>query len=64
MAVKAVVELIVAGTSLIATVGAAASQMAVADTAETGPVLRPSVAASATTVTVTLDPLIGVTASV
>ena len=64
VAVNATVELILAGTPLISTVGAAASQVAVAVTAEAGPVLSPSVAASAATLTTTLDPLVGVTASV
>ena len=63
VAVKFVVELILSGTSLIATVGAAASQVAVAETADFGPVLRPSVTASAATVMVTFDPLVGVTFS-
>ncbi len=61
---SAVVELIFAGTPPIVTVGAAASQTAVAVTADAGPVLRPSVAELAATSTVTFDPLVGVTASV
>ena len=63
-AVKAVVELILGGTSLISRVGAATSQVAIFETALAGPVLRPSVAASAATVTTTLAEPVGVTASV
>ena len=63
-AVKAVVELIRAGTSLMVTVGRSASQVAVAVAALGGPVLTPSVAASAATVTTTFAEPVGVTASV
>ena len=63
VAVNTAVELILGGTPVISTVGASASQVAVADTAVAGPLLRPSVAELAATVTVTLDPLAGVTAS-
>ena len=64
VAVNAVVELILTGTPVIPTAGAAASHVAVADTADAGPVLTPSVAELAATVTTTFDPLVGVTASV
>ena len=64
-AVNGALELILAGTSLMLTVGAAASQVAIAETALDGPVLPPPrVAELAATSTVTLDPLVGVTASV
>ena len=63
-AVNGALELILAGTSLMLTVGAAASQVAKAETSLAGPVLRPSVAASAATVTTTSAPPVGVTASV
>ena len=58
------IELICDGTPPIVTVGAVASQVAVAETADAGPVLRPSVAEFASTSTVTLDPLVGFTTSV
>ena len=61
VAVKAVMELILAGTPVIATVGAVASQIAVALTAVAGPVLKPSVAAFAATSTTTFTPPVGVT---
>ena len=63
-ALKAVVELIFAGTPWIVTVKTVASQVAVADTAKAGPVLRPSVTELAATSTVTSAPPVGVTASV
>ncbi len=62
VAVSTVRELIFAGTPPISTVGAVASQVAVALTADAGPVLRPSVAASAATVTTTSAEPDGVTA--
>ena len=64
VAVSAAVELIVAGTPVISTVGAATSHVAVAETADAGPVFRPSVAEFAATVTVTASEPVGVTASV
>ena len=55
-AVMTAVELMFAGTPVISTVGGLAiSQTAVAETADAGPVLRPSVAEFAFTVTVTSD---------
>ena len=65
VAVNAAVELILGGTPVIATVGAVASQAAVADTADAGPVVPPpSVAEFAATVTTTSVEPEGVTASV
>ena len=64
VAVSAVVELIAEGTPLIVTVGAAASHLAVAATADAGPVLAPSVAEFAPTETVRSVESVGVTASV
>ena len=64
VAVNALLELILAGTPVIATDGAAASHVAVALSALAGPRLRPSVAEFAFTSTVTFDPLVGVTTSV
>ena len=62
---RSLVELIFDGTPLIPTVGAVASQVAVASAADAGPALPPpSVAESAATVTTTLDPDVGVTSSV
>ena len=61
---SAAIELIFAGTPPIVTDGAAASHVAVAETAEAGPVLRPSLAELAATSTTTLDPPVGITASV
>ena len=64
VAVSAVLELIFGGTPAMETVGATASQVAVAETADAGPALRPSVTEFAATVTATLDPPAGVTTSV
>jgi hypothetical protein len=64
VAVSAFVELIRLGTPVIVTVGADASQTAVAETADAGPVLAPSVAALAATVTTTFAVPDGVIASV
>ena len=64
VAVKFVVEFMLAGTSEMVTVGPVSSQVAVAETAEDGPVLKPSVAASAATVTTTSAEPSGVTSSV
>ena len=61
---SAVVVLIFDGTPPIVTVGAAPSHVAVALTAEAGPMLTPSVAEFAVTDTTTFDPLVGVTVSV
>ena len=54
----------VAEASAIVTLGAVESQAAVAATFSGGPVLRPSVAVLASTVTVTSSPSLGVTPSV
>ncbi len=64
VAVSAAVELIFDGNPVIVTVGAAASQVAVSVAAAAGPVLAPSVAAPAATVTTTSTEPEGVTASV
>ena len=61
VAVNASVELIAEGTPEIWTVGAVASQVAVAVAAVDGPVLSPSVAELAVTVTTTLVESAGVT---
>ena len=63
VAVNASVELIAVGTPEIWTVGAAASHAAVAVAAVAGPVLAPSVAELAVTVTTTSVEPAGVTAS-
>ena len=64
VASRLAVALILGGTPPIVTVGASASQAAVLVTAAAGPVLRPSLAASCRTVTVTSSPSSGVTARV
>ena len=65
MAVKSAPATTSAGTPVIVTAGAAASQVAVALTAEGGLMLPArSVAAPCATDTVTSDPLAGVTSSV